>query len=231
MHNRSPNSLLGRLQRALAATKNYRPIDELCTEMRRIGIDASVVPQSLSKQYRDLGREQRPASFAEWITVGPPPRVIEIAGSPIAWVYFMSSGTADWTETTAHFAVPDKRLSPSLARLVAVESVGVRHFPIFGQVIGLRWQGTDSGHGAIAALNKAEALKVAVLAEFHNRMLYLAAYSSLGGHWDFKVAVAHPFQFFSLAQWKVLEAVASRILPAESTRAAAPSAHAPERVL
>jgi hypothetical protein len=171
--------------------------------MKRMGIDASLVPA--------------------------PNGVIQVAGSPIAWVYYVSNGTADWTETISHFAVPDKRLS-SLARRVAVESVQVRDFPMFWQVTGLRWQGTDSGLGAIAALNKDVTLKLAVLAEFPGlgHDVTVSAYSSLGGHWDLHV---DGLQFFSLAQWKVLEAVASCILTAESTRAAAPSSQWSERVL
>ena len=173
--------------------------------MRMLGIDACLVPSSRAEMYQNIGRDAQTNKLVQLITWGNPYPVIEVKGSPIAWVYFVSASSADTIDTTAHFSIPDGRLASTLSSSLTAECVALRHVPIFGKATGLRWQGWDGGLGFIDALQEADTVEAEVLQAFRNPSFHLGGYPSLGGYWDLYIAQFHTF---SARQWKALEGIA-----------------------
>lgn len=59
----------------------------------------------------------------------------------------------------ADYGVPDSRILPK----IQLRSVRVKNVPVFGRVVGVRWQGDDKGTGVAERLTYDQALKAAII--------------------------------------------------------------------
>ena len=88
--------------------------------------------------------------------------VIDVNGSPISWVNIKKSVLTghEVTDSNAEFwsieyGVPDSKIAPAFPKFpkVRIKTTRVKAFPLFGEVVSLRWKGKDFSLGIIDYLN------------------------------------------------------------------------------
>lgn len=203
-----PNSFKGRLARAWRAAITYRRIDGLCQSLRDLGIDVSVVEESMPLAERSPSHWFGPPTLAQRLNFGPfgSPEVLRVSGSRVSLV-FTQRIDVDYAPITTAFNAAVNDASLKKASKVSFESIVERDWRHFQRqhLIGLRWQGTDAGFYVIDALNRAQALNRDVLACFGTETIRVTSDSSVGGHWIISFEMNGSLQ---RRHWTVIEQIA-----------------------
>ncbi len=107
-------------------TFHNRPVDKLCIRLAELGVPARVAePGRPEEEFLRGSRE-----------------LIDILDEgPIHWVNLHFDPGLESYDT--EYGVPDSRSLPE----VRVRSIRVKTAPVFGKVVGVRWQGKDGGLG------------------------------------------------------------------------------------
>ena len=106
-------------------------LDRLRESLVGIGVDAEVYARGRPEEtfigkwpFRSLG-------------------IVSVFSGPISWVNVLRRSHEGGTGYLLQYGVRDKRDLPA----VHIETVRVKAFPVFGQVVDVRWDGDDSGLG------------------------------------------------------------------------------------
>lgn len=180
---RPPSITLGKFFLGIKEAFRDHTRDDICAGLQRLGIDARI-----GERERDM---------------------IDIPEGPIRWVNVRkehyvnqhSSGTSYYTD----YGVPDYRLASSL-RGLEICSVRVKTFPIFGQVVDLRWEGKDLGLGLISRLNSDISIKRPII---ESRDVTIRTHGKYNRYW---IISTHTTEVPSRELWDCYQKIAQHLL-------------------
>lgn len=125
--------------------------DNLCANLQSLGVDARMAERGQAEE--DIGRKDPNKSLG----------LIDIAEGPTRWINVVAVQQPNWvTNLWFIYGVPDPRIEPNLTK-VRIKSIRMKDFPLFGQVVDLRWKGKDIGLGIIERLNGDVLLKQPII--------------------------------------------------------------------
>jgi len=104
--------------------------DKLCADLCTMGLNAQLVE----------GKRPEERAGAPWGGGGSSLGLIEIKGEPIRWANILNTAPVrGGIVYTNAYLVPDS--SASNKGYLKAESIRVRSMPVFGRVVGIRWEG------------------------------------------------------------------------------------------
>ena len=117
--------------------------DELHAALQALGIQASM---------SERGRPEERITSWNGNSIG----VIDVKRSPISWVNMLRRSalqTVSGDVYAIEHGVPDSKITPVFPK-VRIKATMVKDFPLFGEVVRLRWKGKDFSLGIIDYLNR-----------------------------------------------------------------------------
>ena len=175
----------------LDQTKTTKP-EEFCSRLQAIGVNAKIIRDAYS--YDDDGD---PQTREIWIAVtGEPIQLIIVRQS----IYL--DGDTSRSEVNAHYLVNDSRVAGEAYPFI-IGTVRMKNFPLFGKVVDLQWEGSDTRLGLINQLQGDMSIKRAIM-KGHDIKI-----SAGDGEWAIS---PKNFNFPTDEEWNCYQAIARYLL-------------------
>ena len=167
--------------------------DQICASLQALGVDAILAERGrVEEEVRGL--------FSVSSSLG----IIGVSGSPIRWINVRKVTSGQYTAYYTDYGVPDPRLgldSPG----VLINTVRVKNFPLFGEVVDLCWKGSDSDLGIVGRLNSDAQLKQPIMKSGDMRIEAVSKYNC----W---IISTKNYPFLSRELWDCYETIAEHLL-------------------
>ena len=160
--------------------------DELCASLQAMGVDARMKERGQPEEKTGEG------------SLG----LIDIGRGPIRWINVRLVDRGETSVRINDYGVPDSRNLPELA----IQSVRVKTFPLFGRVIDVRWKGNDLGRGIAERLGSDATIKGAIIG--NGDEVAVVAGGGYGGWLIRPKTAATP----SAEQWRCYQAIGEHLL-------------------
>jgi len=134
---------VGVLLNAFFGSGEDRTRDELCVGLQAMGVDARMAERGRREEETGKG------------SLG----VLDIAQGPVRWINVREEGSGESQRYITEYGVPDQGYIPQLQ----IRPIFVKTFPVFGQVIDVRWEGTDEDLDIVQRLSNDQAIKHSIM--------------------------------------------------------------------
>ncbi len=169
--------------------------DELTLALNELGIDATMAERG------------RPEEDIQDTWMNRSQGIIDLAAGPIRWLNCLKQDGSQYSppQWWTVFGIPDERPF-SDQRLVKIETVRAKSFPLFGKVVDVTWKGEDHATRLISVLANDPAVK-----SFVKSTGDVEIESHTGEFQGWSVQVSGRFKV-AQQQWDTVQRIAERLL-------------------